>query len=45
MRGTYDFDVVVLVEHDVLRLQVSVHDQERLHILQYVYQLCCVQPH
>jgi len=40
-----DFDVVVLVEHDVLRLQVAVHDQQLLHVLEDVHELGCVQAH
>ena len=41
---TYNFDVLVFIEHEVLRLEVSVHDFKALHVLERVYQLGRVQP-
>ena len=40
-----DLDVEELVEHDVARLEVPVHDVFGLHGLDKVYQLCKQPPH
>ena len=37
--NTYHFDIVVLIEHDILRLEISVHDLEFLQVLQHINKL------
>ena len=37
--ATYDLDVVLFVEHEVLRLQVPVHDLHLLQVLKHVHHL------
>ena len=36
---TYDFDVVVFVEHKILRLQIPVHNLLRLQVSEHVDEL------
>ena len=36
---TYDFDVVVLVEHNILRLQIPMHNLLRLQVRKHVDEL------
>ena len=43
-RITYDFNVVVFVEHKVLRFQVTVHYLQRLKVFKHIYYLCRVKP-